>query len=266
MNMENIKKVLAVGAHPDDIEFIAGGTLALLSQKGYEIHIATICSGNMGTKSYNPRDIAEIRFKEATESAKIIGASYESLGESDLRVIFDNRTRSKVVEIIRRTEPDIVFTNFPQDYMPDHEITADLVWDACFNASVPNYFTDEANPAKPTDKVPFLYYGDGIMGLDRFGAKIRLDFYVDISSVIETKEKMLMKHESQRSWLKDQHGMDEYILSMRKWSETRGKEAGVKFAEGFIQHKGHPFPTKNILEDIIPVLSKHKHLRKQGPF
>lgn len=256
MSSQNLKKVLAVGAHPDDVEFIAGGTLALLSQKGFEIHIATVCSGDMGSMTLNPREIAKVRFKEATESAKIIGAFYKSLGEPDLRVIFDNTTRSKVAELVRRKEPDIVFTHFPRDYMPDHQITADLVWDACFNAPVPNYFTNQPNPAKPTKKIPYLFYGDGIEGLDRFGSKVDLEFYVDISSVIEIKKKMLMKHESQRSWLKAQHGIDQYILTMRKWGADRGKEVNVKFAEGFIQHKGHPFPTRNILEVFLPVLFK----------
>jgi len=165
------ERVIAVGAHPDDIEFIAGGTLALMSKKGFEIHIATVCSGNMGSLTLAPQEIADARFKEAAESAKIINASYETLGESDLKLVFDNATRSKVVELVRRTRPDIVFTHFPQDYMSDHQITADLVWDACFNAQVPNYSTNQAKPAKPTNKIPYVYYGDGIEGLDRFGSK-----------------------------------------------------------------------------------------------
>jgi len=250
------RRVLAVGAHPDDVEFIAGGTLALLSQKGFEIHIATICTGDMGSMNLNPREIAGVRFREAIESAKVIGASYESLGESDLKVVFDNPTRFKVVELIRRTKPDIVFTHYPRDYMPDHQITADLVWDACFNAPIPNYFTNQADPAEPTEKIPYLFYGDGIEGLDRFGSKVNLEFYVDISSVIEIKEEMLKKHESQRSWLRAQHGMDQYIMTMRRWSAERGREVNVKFAEGFIQHRGHPFPRENILKGILPVLYK----------
>ena len=249
-------RVLAVGAHPDDIEFIAGGTLALMFQKGFKIHIATVCSGNMGSMTLGPEEIADVRFGEATESAKLIDASYETLGESDLKLTFDNATRSKVVELVRRTRPDIVFTQSPQDYMPDHQITADLVWDASFNAQVPNYSTNQPDPAKPTKKIPYLYYGDGIEGLDRFGSKIDLEFYLDISSVIEIKEKMLKKHESQRSWLKAQHGMDHYILTMRKWNAERGREVDARYAEGFIQHKGHPFPTANILGTIFRILSK----------
>ena len=87
--------VLAVGAHPDDVEFLCAGTLALLFQKGFSIHVATICTGDMGSSNLRPREIARKRFREAAEAAKVIGASYSSLGESDLHLIFDNATRAK---------------------------------------------------------------------------------------------------------------------------------------------------------------------------
>lgn len=253
-----INRVLAVGAHPDDVEFIAGGTLTLLSKAGVKVYIATICTGDMGSMTRGPREIAQVRFREASQSAEIIGATYESLGESDLKLTFNNSTRMKVVELVRRVKPDVVFTHYPRDYMPDHQITADLVWDACFNAPIPNYYTNQPNPSDPIDKIPYLFYGDGIEGLDRFGSRVSVEFYVDISSVIEIKEEMLKRHESQRSWLKAQHGMDQYILTMRRWSSERGKEVNVEFAEGFIQHKGHPFPRDNILEKILPVIYPRK--------
>jgi LmbE family N-acetylglucosaminyl deacetylase len=245
------KRILAVGAHPDDVEFTAGGTLALLHSKGFQINIATICSGDKGSAELRPHEIAAKRFREATESARVLNSTYATLGEPDLELTFDNRTRGKVVELVRRINPSIVFTNSPNDYMPDHELTADLLWDACFNASVINYVTNQPNPSEPTKKAPFLFYGDAITGLDRFGSIIPVDFYVDISSVIETKVTMLSKHESQRSWLKKQHGMDEYIESMLDWCKKRGKETGVEYAEAFKQHKGHPFPQENVLQKTL---------------
>lgn len=246
------KRVLAVGAHPDDVEFIYGGTLALLHGAGFEIDIATVCSGDKGSAELGPKQIARIRFKEAIESAKVLNATYTSLAESDLELTFNNKLRAKVVELVRRTDPFVVITNSPDDYMRDHETTADLLWDACFGASVMNYETNQPNPAKPTDAIPFLFYGDAFMGLNRFGAIIPIHFYVDISSVMETKEEMLSKHESQRTWLKKQHGIDEYIESMRNWCRIKGEDVGVQFAEAFRQHKGHPFPHENILQKILP--------------
>ena len=245
------KRILAVGAHPDDVEFLIAGTLTLLYQKGYTIHIATVATGDMGSMELRSQRISSKRYKEAVNAAKILDASYQSLGESDLSIVFDNPTRFKATELIRKVAPYIVFTLSPQDYMKDHELTADLMWDACFNASVPNYETHQTNPAPPTTSVPYLFYADPIEGIDRFGQTIQPEFYVDISSVIGTKEKMLSQHDSQRSWLKAQHGIDQYIISMKEWSAKRGEEIGVKYAEGFRQHRGHSFPADNILKKLL---------------
>jgi LmbE family N-acetylglucosaminyl deacetylase len=76
-------------------------------------------------------------------------------------------------------------------------------------------------------------------------------FYVDVTSEMETKVKMLSCHHSQRDWLLAQHGIDQYIEHMKEWDRQRGKEAGVEFAESFCQHLGHPFPQDNILKSIL---------------
>ena len=249
------KGILAVGPHPDDVEFLMAGTLALLHKQGCEIHVASICKGDKGSAELEPQEIASIRLREATEAARILDASFEALGEPDLELVFDNKTRAKVVELVRRVDPHIVITTSPNDYMPDHEITANLVWDACFNASTPNYKTGQPNPAKATDGIPYLYYSDSMEGVDRFGNRLVPDFYVDITPVIDVKERMLARHESQRSWLRIQHGMDEYLLSMRRWNRERGKEINVEFAEAFRQHKGHSFPKRNGLQELVPVIT-----------
>lgn len=252
------RNVLAVGAHPDDVEFLMAGTLALLNKRGYEIHTASICMGDKGSASLGPQEIASTRFREATEAARILGASFETLNVPDCELVFENKIRAKVVECVRKGNPCIVMTMSPSDYLPDHEITANLLWDACFNASVPNYKTGQDDPAKPISKAPYLYYSDSVEGIDRFGKRLVPDFYVDVTSVMKIKEKMLAKHESQRSWLRIQHRIDEYLLTMRKWCQERGKEVNVEFAEVFRQHKGHPFPKKNILQEIIPILTSTK--------
>jgi len=62
---------------------------------------------------------------------------------------------------------------------------------------------------------------------------------------------MLAQHKSQREWLRAQHGIDEYILQMRRWARERGSEAGRKYAEAFRQHRGHPFPQENVLASTL---------------
>ena len=249
-------KILAVGAHPDDVEILMAGTLSKLHRAGCRIHIATVATGDMGSMELRMREVASLRFQEATMSARILKATYESLGESDLSICFDNPTRAKAVELMRRADPDIVFTHSPQDYMPDHEMTSNLMWDGAFSASVPNYETGFPSPARPTTKIPYLFYADPIEGKDRFGERIIPHFYVDTTDDMKTKARMLAEHKSQRSWLRAQHGMDQYILSMKEWSAHRGEEAGVRYAEAFRQHRGHPFPQDNILDKLIGVLHK----------
>ncbi|MBU0478686.1 PIG-L family deacetylase [bacterium] len=251
-------KIFGIGMHPDDVEFIMAGTLALLKKKGHKITIATVGSGDMGSVEYVPADLSRKRYMEAKSSAKLLEAEYISCGISCLHVVFDNPTRFMVTEMIRKVDPDIVITMSPQDYMKDHEITADLVWDGCFNAPIPNYHTALVNPAKATSKIPYLYYGDSLDLKDRFGNPVHPEFYVDIKDVMETKTSMLRKHESQRSWLKRQHGMDKYTETMKEISSRRGKEIGIEYAEGFRQHKGHPFPQDNILEKLLKDKVKYK--------
>jgi hypothetical protein len=79
---------------------------------------------------------------------------------------------------------------------------------------------------------------------------------VDISGVIETKERMLACHASQRDWLLAQHGVDHYLEAMRAWSARRGAEAGVAYAEGFRQHLGHAYPQENKLAEILGVIER----------
>jgi LmbE family N-acetylglucosaminyl deacetylase len=86
--------------------------------------------------------------------------------------------------------------------------------------------------------------------LDKFGKEIVPDIYVDISSEIEDKEKMLRKHKSQQSWLLS-HQDNKYIQSMKQFSEKRGRQINCKYAEGFRQHLGHGYPKKNLLKEIL---------------
>jgi LmbE family N-acetylglucosaminyl deacetylase len=249
-NTDN-KRVLAIMPHPDDIEILCAGTLIRLREEaGYEIHIATMTAGDKGSAVLSRTEIADIRREEARKAAEILGAvSYRCLEFQDLEITFDNESRSIVAGLCRDINPAIVFTTPPLDYMFDHEITSQLVRDAVFNAGVPNYGAKGDSPA--TSSTPHLYYSDAIEGVDLFGQPSRVSCRVDISSTIEQKADALKAHDSQRSWLQKQHGMDNYIESMKKWSAVRGSEIGVAFGEAFSQHLGHPYPHDNILETLL---------------
>ena len=90
---------------------------------------------------------------------------------------------------------------------------------------------------------------------DHFGQPWPLSCYVDVTETVEYKRQMLKCHDSQRSWLLAQHGMDHYVHFMEEWGEKRGSRVGVQYAEGFRQHLGHPYPQDNVLDTILGTLS-----------
>jgi LmbE family N-acetylglucosaminyl deacetylase len=250
------KTVLAFFAHPDDAEFLCAGTLAKLQARGCGIHIATMTAGDGGSVELEPEVISRIRLKEAAQAAAVLDGFHHCAGMKDLLLAFDVTSLLRVIEIVRRVIPVIVLTHSPADYLTDHEITAQLVRAACFAASVPNIKTEAQQPAPAITSVPHLYYADALEGKDIFGQPVPTGFYIDVSDVLETKERMLSCHASQREWLKRQHGMDQYIESMKSWARQRGAEVGVNYAETFRQHLGHAYPQNNILAEIIGIRQK----------
>ena len=245
------KTILAIHAHPDDVEILAGGTLALLAAVGHRVEIVSMTPGDCGSRDCPPEEIALIRRQEATASARRIGAGYHCAEFRDLAIFNDDPSRRRVTGLLRTVRPDVVITASPADYLCDHEATSALVRDACFAAAVRNY-TAAANSAAPAlAAIPHLYFMDPIGGVDRENRAVRADFYVDIASQFETKRAMLAEHASQRAWLLAQHGVDDYLMAMERWTREAGRRAGVVLAEGFRHYQGHPYPAAPLLEDLL---------------
>lgn len=253
-----MRRVLAVGAHPDDVEFMCSGTLKLLKEKGCEISLLVLANGDCGAMDQPPERIMRTRRAEALEAASMLGADFHNAGEYDLQIAFDNPTRNTVTEHVRRVRPDIVFTHPHEDYMVDHEVTSRLVRMACFAAPVPNYFTGFDSPQPPAAHIPYLYYWSPLDGCTIYGDFVEQRVHVDVGSVMAFKVAMLSCHRSQRDWLKRQHGMDEYVEIMRRTARLYGKAAGFEYAEGFNQHRGNAYPRDNVLGDILGDLVREK--------
>jgi LmbE family N-acetylglucosaminyl deacetylase len=245
------KTILALHAHPDDVEILAGGTLAQLSAAGHRVVIVSMTPGDCGSAVHSPEQIAAIRRNEASASARRIEAEYRCAEFRDLAIFNDDRSRRQVTEVLRQVRPDVVLTAAPADYMSDHETTSTLVRDACFGASAPNYATHASWPVPALPAIPHLYFMDPIGGVDRENRPVAADFYVDIGTTFETKRAMLAEHSSQREWLRQQHGMDDYLLTMERWTRELGRHAGVIFAEGFRHYRGHPYPETPLLEELL---------------
>lgn len=256
-NTVSRRVVLAIGAHPDDVEISCAGTLRLLQAKGFEVRIATMTLGDCGSKQHSAEEIRRIRRREAEAACSLMGAGYQWVGSHDFSIFHDDAHNRRVTALLRATSPEVVLTHSPTDYISDHEMTSVLVRNACFYAPAPNYDTSSVNDAPAIPAIPHLYYWDAVEGMDIYGRVAAPQMLVAVDDAIEFKSAMLACHSSQREWLRQQHGMDEYIESMRTWCRVRGKQASdfakrpIEYAEAFRQHLGHAYPHTNLLAEVL---------------
>jgi len=241
-------RILAVHAHPDDIELLAGGTMALLAARGHAVTIVTATAGEGGSAEFSPEQTGRIRQAEAAAAAALIGAEYRCLGFPDLGVFNDDASRRAVTELLRQTAPDVVITGSPVDHHPDHEAVSLLVRDACFAAPVMNYRTGSA--AAPPG-IPHLYFMDPIGGRDRNGVWLKPDFAADVSATFQTKRAMLAEHHSQAAWVAKQHGVTDQLADLERWTRRVARDFGADFAEGFRQYRHEPYPKTPALQELL---------------
>ncbi len=223
-----VKRVLAVGAHPDDLEILCAGTLAKYTQRGVRVVMAIATDGSAGHMIIPPDELAEIRRKEAERSAAVIGAELVWLGYTDELIFEDIDTRLRFVDLVRQAQPDLILTHDPHDYHPDHRVVSRLLFDASFLSGLAHVKTE--HPAHPG--VQPLYYCDVLTGINFSPTE-----YVDIAETYNLKREMLACHESQLKWLKDHDGIDvmDFIEVMGR---SRGLQCGVQYAEGFRPEMG----------------------------
>lgn len=244
-------RVLAVMAHPDDIEMTCAGTLALLKRSGWDVHMASMTAGDLGSATRSRAEIARIRRKEAAASARLLGAAYTCLEFDDLTIVYNETTKRRVSALLREVRPDLVIVPSPVDYMADHEETPRIVREAAFASTIPNWKASlHGRSPRPCRTLPAILYADPIDNIDHFGRRVRVRYVVDITTSVDLKQKMLAAHDSQRAWLRQQHGEDEYLRWMRRVGADRARDfrrRGVRYAEGFRPHLGHGFPREDHL-------------------
>ena len=114
------KSALAIFAHPDDIEFVAAGTMLLLAEAEYNLHYFVACSGNCGSMDLGPEEIRSVREAEARKGPRSSAPPFHPSIVDDLELIYNVENLRKVAAVVRLTEPSIVLTHSPEDYMEDH--------------------------------------------------------------------------------------------------------------------------------------------------
>jgi len=222
--------ILAIGAHPDDVEFLCAGTLALYAAQGHKVFIAVATNGNVGSPTLGNNEIRAIRKKESEEACKLIKAKLIWMDFDD-EWLFDNKeTRLVFIDAIREANPELMFIHNKSDYHPDHRNAGQIAEDCRIPVSV-RLVKSNFDYMK---KIPHMFYMDSIGGVG-----FEPEHYVDISSVIDIKIEMLRCHKSQEDWLIALYDQKPSDL-MHIQSTFRGLNAGCIFAEGFRQVLTYP--------------------------
>ena len=232
------KTVLSIHAHPDDAEAWNAGVLKLLKDKGYKIVIATMTGGDLGGCNMTMEETARVRFEEAKNAARVLDAEYYNLGGIDGFLFDTKELRLKTISLIRKVNAGIVFTHLPYDYHSDHRTTANIVEVAAMVSSLDTVPVSE----KPVQITPLLYHTSPLTLSDPLGSQIvPPHFFVDVTSVMDTKKEMLEKHISQIELMRHMHKMDDFFGFVVEGNRNYGKLAGVKYAEVYWQHLGGGF-------------------------
>lgn len=256
MPTEFNKVALSLHAHPDDAEAWNAGALKLLKDKGYKIVIATITAGQMGGCRMSMKETAEVREQEAKNAASVLDAEYYCLGGED-GFLFDTREmRLKVISLMRRVKAGVVFTHLPCDYHSDHRITANIVETAAMISSLDPVPVDE----EPLAVTPLLYHSSPLTLSDPLGSRIaEPHFYIDVTSAIETKRRMLEYHLSQQELMRHMHKMNDFFGYVLQGNKNYGKDVNVEYAEVYWQHMGGGFQREQqIQRDLAEYIITNK--------
>lgn len=229
------KSVLAIAAHPDDIEFTMAGTLLLLAERGWDVHYLNVANGNGGSTTLTRAQIAKKRLAEAKASCKLAGFKHHPPFADDMQILYTTDLLARTLAVVRAAKPSIILTQSLGDYMEDHQNAARLAVSAGFAKGIKNAPCRPARPVYPGDVAVYHGMPHGLRNM--MGKLIRSGLWVDIAPVLETKKAMLGCHQSQKQWLDATQGMDSYIQTMADLSAAMGKMSG-KFAhaEGWRRH------------------------------
>ena len=245
MNGPSAPSALAIFAHPDDIEFVAAGTLLLLQQRGWDLHYFNLCTGNGGSVQMDGETTARKRLKEAQEAARILGATFHPPIVDDLELIYSVPLLRKVAAVVRECRPTVVLTHSPSDYMEDHMTAQRLAVTAAFSRGIPNFASDPPREAAAFDTTVYHAMPHGLR--DPLRKRVQAGAYVNTATVHELKRHALAAHESQKDWLDVSQGMDSYLASMDEMSREIGRLSG-RFvdAEGWRRHSHLGFSAREI--------------------
>lgn len=223
--------VLFFGAHPDDVEWGAGGILLLLREKGAKFALIDLTEGEMGS-----RGTPEERREEASAAAEFVGASArENLHLPDCGLVDSPENRKRIASVIRRYRPQLVLAPFWKDRHPDHAATGLMVRNSSLYCALAK-LNDGHQPHKPG---AFLYF---LLHNYRHPSLV-----VDITGVYGQKLELLRLHHSQFSKTADQFGvlplgMSDYLYGLESRDRYFGSLVGVHHGEALVADRPLKLP------------------------
>ncbi len=229
--LQSPQRVLAIGAHPDDIEFGAGGTIAGWAAAGASVTMLIVTDGSKGTwdPSRNPDELANTRRAEQEAAAKVLGATeIRHLDYVDGELEYTMQLRKEMCRQIREVKPDVVISHDPwQRYQlhPDHRATGWAVMDGVVAARDHLFFPEQGLDAHRPQSV-LLWSAD------------TPDHWQDIGPTFEVKIAALLCHSSQGTTTmggaeQNDGNRTAFVDRMRRWAEKQAEPAGLELAESF---------------------------------
>ncbi|MCG2431113.1 bacillithiol biosynthesis deacetylase BshB1 [Aequorivita xiaoshiensis] len=234
--------ILAIGAHPDDVELGCSATLAKEIHKGKKVGLLDLTRGELGT-----RGTAEIRDQEAADAAKILGAEFRhNLGLADGFFVNDKPSQLEIIKIIRKYQPEVVLCNAIDDRHIDHGKGSKLASDACFLSSLQKIETIYEGQVQKAWRPKFVYHYIQWKNIEP-------DFVVDVTGFLDKKLEAVFAYKSQFH----QEGANEpetpitstnFRDSITYRAQDLGRLIGTEHAEGFTVER---FPAVDSIFDLI---------------
>ncbi len=231
-------KILAVGAHPGDVEIGCFGALARCVERGDNVVICSLTNGNLGHSSIGKGRLRAVRLAEAAKSAAVIGASFCTLDVDDLALDSrDETTRRKLLSLVRSIKPDLVITHSQEDSHSDQSETAKLL----------NYTRQCASLAQVECEQPPITNRIIVYEMEMVDCSIFIPTeFVNIETTVEMKIEALSCHMSQIDYRMERSQRD-LLNEVRVWAEYRGLQCGYQYGEAFRLSKLNPFLAERVL-------------------
>ena len=251
---------IAIGAHPDDIEFYMAGTLVLLQRAGYEIHYLNVANGCCGSVQYDAGKTRLVRRAEAKRAARVLGAHFHESLCNDMEIVYELKLLRRLAAVIREVKPGIVLTHSPVDYMEDHTNTSRLAVSAAFAHAMPNFRSVPPRSAAEYDVT--VYHAMPHSLRDPLRQVVVPESFVNTTATQAIKRAALAEHQSQQNWLDVSQGLDSLGGKVDDMARAVGRlSKEFKFAEGWRRHLHYGFSAADI-DPLCEALGKNYLVNK----